>query len=243
MQIFYKIYSKYYKSPPSLCKLQIAILISLFTLFFVACSTQPQYVDSRDYTSFGLDNHDIDDKVQKIANSLLNSRTIKKQNTPKVLAIGEIDDSTNDSIDTEIIATELIKYLSDSEKFVVVNAGRDKKVEEMIRDVRKMRKDAEYNQYTTIEQGNLISPHYALTGKITERTKSVGENEIKEYMFVFKLTDLMRGAVRWVSTERISKKLAKSEVGDYENSKSKNYDYGKYLPDGYAPSYRHAELF
>lgn len=122
-------------------------------------------------------------------------------------------------------------------------AGRDKKVEEMIRDVRKMRKDAEYNQYTTIEQGNLISPHYALTGKITERTKSVGENEIKEYMFVFKLTDLMRGAVRWVSTERISKKLAKSEVGDYENSKSKNYDYGKYLPDGYAPSYSYTPSY
>lgn len=194
-------------------------------------------MDSRDYTSFGLDNHDIDDKVQKIAKSLLNSRTIKSQKEPKVLAIGAIDDETSDGIDTEIIATELIKHLSDSEKFLVVNAGRDKKVEEMIRDARNFRNDAEYNQYTTIEAGNLISPHYALTGKITERTKSVGEDEIKEYVFVFKLTDLTRGVVRWVGTERISKKLAKSEVENFQESKSYGTDYSKYLPDGYAPSY------
>lgn len=161
------------------------IIFISFAFFFIACSsTQPQYVDSRDYTSFGLDNHDVDDKVQKIAKSLLNSHTIKSQKEPKVLAIGAIDDETSDGIDTEIIATELIKHLSDSEKFLVVNAGRDKNVEEMIRDARKLRKDAEYNQYTTIEQGNLISPHYALTGKITEHTKSVGEDEIKEYVFI-----------------------------------------------------------
>lgn len=169
--------------------------------------------------------------MQKIAKSLLNSRTIKSQKEPKVLAIGAIDDNTSDGIDTEIIATELIKHLSDSEKFLVVNAGRDKKVEEMIRDARNLRKDAEYNQYTTIEQGNLISPNYALTGKITERTKSVGDDEIKEYVFVFKLTDLMRGAVRWVSTERISKKLAKSEVENFQESKSYNSSYS------YTPSY------
>lgn len=205
------------------------IIFISFALLFVACSSnQPQYVNSRDYTSFGLDNHDIDDKVQKIAKSLLNSRIIKSQKEPKVLAIGAIDDDTSDGIDTEIIATELIKHISDSEKFLVVNAGRDKKVEEMIRDARNLRKDAEYNQYTTIEQGNLISPNYALTGKIIERTKSVGEDEIKEYVFVFKLTDLMRGVVRWVGTERISKKLPKSEVvqtQSYTHSFTPSYSY------------------
>lgn len=39
---------------------------------------------------------------------------------------------------------------------------------------------------------------------------------------MFKLTDLTRGAVRWVSTERISKKLAKSEVSQ---SQSQSYTY------------------
>ena len=204
------------------------IICISFAFFFVACSSnQLQYVDSRDYTSFGLDNHDIDDKVQKIAKSLLNSRATKSQKKKKVLAIGEIDDKTSNGIDTEIIATELIKYLSDSDKFLVVNAGQDKKVEQMIRDARKMRNDAEYNQYTTIEQGNLISPHYALTGKITEQSKIVGEDEIKEYVLAFKLTDLMRGVVRWVGKEQISKKLPKSEVKNLEESKSPVEDKSK----------------
>lgn len=43
--------------------------------------------------------------------------------------------------------------------------------------------------------------------------------------------------MRWVSTERISKKLAKSEVKNFQESKSYGTDYSKYLPDGYAPSY------
>lgn len=169
--------------------------------------------------------------IEKQVDSLLSQRIIKNQNEPKILVIGAIDDKTSQNIDIEIVTTEIMKHLSNSGKFVIVNAGSNANIEKMIRNARKFRDDAEYNQYTTIEQGNLISPNYALTGKITERTKSVGDDEIKEYVFVFKLTDLMRGAVRWVSTERISKKLAKSEVENFQESKSYNSSYS------YTPSY------
>lgn len=188
----------------------------IFTLFFVACSVnQPQYVDSRDFVSFGLDNHDIGDILQKQVDSLLNHPSIKKQNEPKVLTIGAIENKTNDNIDIEIIANELTRHLSNSGKFVIVNAGRDKKIEQIIKDSRKLRQNAEYNQYTTIEQGNLIAPHYALTGKITQRIKQIGDDEINEYVFSFTLTDLQLGAVRWVDTKQISKKLPKKEVENF----------------------------
>lgn len=195
---------------------KIKVFSPILALFFIACGVnQPQYVDSRDFVSFGLDNHDIGDILQKQVDSLLNHQNIKKQNEPKVLTIGAIENETSENIDIEVIANELTRHLSNSGKFVIVNAGRDKKIEQIIKDSRKLRQNAEYNQYTTIEQGNLIAPHYALTGKITQRTKAIGDDEINEYVFSFTLTDLQLGAVRWVDTKQISKKLPKKEVANF----------------------------
>lgn len=196
---------------------------------FVACSSnQPQYVDSRDYTSFGLDNHDIGDMIEKQVDSLLSNPIIKNQNEPKILVIGEINDETSQDIDIEIVTTETMKHLSNSGKFRIVNAGSNANIEKSIRDTRKFRNDAEYNQYTTIEQGNLISPHYALTGKITEINKTIGDDEIKEYVFALILTDLKLGAVLWIDKQQIAKKLPKSEVSQtqsYTRSFTPSYSY------------------
>lgn len=204
------------------------ILIFIFALNFIACSTnQPQYVDSRDFVSFGLDNHDIGDIIKKQVDSLLKQKIIKNQSEAQILTIGAIDNESGESIDTEIIASELTRYLSNSEKFVVVNAGRDKKIEQILRDSRKMRENAEYNQYTTIEQGNLIAPSYALTGKITKKNRKILDDEINEYVFSFTLTDLKLGAVRWVGNEQIAKKLPKREVKNFSVAESRNVETNK----------------
>lgn len=204
-------------------------LSAIIALIFSACGdVQPQYVDdSQKIVSFGLDNHDIGDSIQKIANALLNSPRVKRLKEEKVLTIGAIDDETEEFIDTEIIANELTRYLSNSGKFVVVNAGRDKKIEQILKDSRKMRNNKEYNQYTTIEEGNLIAPHYALTGKITQRNKTIKSDEIVEYIFSFTLTDLSLGATRWAGSTKVSKILPKDKVGkfgeksDFDNSVTK----------------------
>ena len=87
--------------------------VIFLALFFIACGiNQPQYVDSRDFVSFGLDNHDIGDMLQKQVDSLLNHQNIKKQNEPKVLTIGAIENKTSENIDIEIIANELTRHLS-----------------------------------------------------------------------------------------------------------------------------------
>lgn len=204
-------------------------LFAIIALIFSACGdVQPQYVDdSQKIVSFGLDNHDIGDSIQKIANALLNSPQVKRLKEEKVLTIGAIDDETEEFIDTEIIANELTRYLSNSGKFVVVNAGRDKKIEQILKDSRQMRNNKEYNQYTTIEEGNLIAPHYALTGKITQRNKTIKSDEIVEYIFSFTLTDLSLGATQWAGNTKVSKILPKDKVGkfgkksDFDNSVTK----------------------
>lgn len=158
---------------------------------------------------------------------MLNSPRVKRLKEEKVLTIGAIDDETEEFIDTEIIANELTRYLSNSGKFVVVNAGRDKKIEQILKDSRKMRDNKEYNQYTTIEEGNLIAPHYALTGKVTQRNKTIKSDEIVEYIFSFTLTDLSLGTTHWAGSTKISKTLPKDKVekfgdkSDFDNSEMK----------------------
>ena len=177
-------------------------------------------MDSSEFVSFGLDNHDISNAIQKISDSLLNNAKVKRLKESKVLAIGAIDDESDMLIDTELIASELVRHLNDSNRFVVVNAGRDKKIAQMIQDSRKLRDNKEYNQYTTIEQGELIAPHYALTGKITQKNRTIKSDEIVEYAFIFTLTDLSRGATLWIGNAKVSKKLPKDEVGKFGGKNS-----------------------
>ena len=159
--------------------------------------------------------------TEKLIKSLLNSPTIKKQKTKKVLAIGRIENNTKQNIDIEIIANEIINLLNESGNFEVVNAGRNAKIEQLIRDSRKMREDKEYNPYGTIEEGELIPPHYGLTGKISQRNKKSGDDEIVEYVFSLTLTSLKSGKILWAKkTKPISKKLPKEEV-----AKSSSYNY------------------
>lgn len=168
--------------------------------------------------SFELDSHDTDDMTEKLIKSLLNSPIIKKQKTKKVLAIGEIENNTKQNIDIEMIVSEITNLLNESGKFEIVNAGQNAKIEQLIRDSRKMREDKEYNPYETIEEGELIPPHYGLTGKISQKNKTIGDDEIVEYVFSLTLTSLKSGKILWArKTKPISKKLPKEEVENFNN--------------------------
>lgn len=164
--------------------------------------------------------------LDDLMDSLLDHRAIKKQDAPKVIAIGEIDDSTYQNIDSEVLRNAIIKRLGESGKFVIVNAGYGKKIENAVRGVRKFRDDEEYDQYTTIEKGNLVAPRYALTGRITEARKRVGEDEIKEFVFSMNLNDLKTNSHIWADSKTRAKKLPKKEAEkitqkyDYDDGKS-----------------------
>lgn len=190
-----------------LWRIRIEALCVFVAFCLCACSqTKPQYIsDSRAYTSFGVDSHDIDDIVAKTAESLLESNFFKNLKEPKAIMITDIDNQTDSEIDTETIRNELLLHLVDNEKLIIINAINDTKHNQALQATRSLRQNEEYNQYTTIEKGNLISPHYYLTGKISQHNKIIGDDEIKEYSFVFTLTDLKIGAVRWINAERLSK--------------------------------------
>lgn len=83
-------------------------LIFLFAL--TSCASKPKYItDSSDYTSFGIDYHDIENMLDDNVKSFLGSDFVKNLEGKKVLAISDIENLTDDDIDTELLSRKFAR--------------------------------------------------------------------------------------------------------------------------------------
>lgn len=202
-------------------KLTQLLLLLLAGFAFISCASNAKYIkdkDSAKYTSYGIDYHDIEKMVDNNAKSLLKSDFIKdltlKSQDKKVLAISDIQNDTNENIDMELLSRKFVRKIRDSKKFILTNAisGNANSIDSMIRDSRELRNDEEFNQHTTQQKGNLISPNYSLSGKISQRVTRI-RNDIRiDYQFLLTLTDLKTGTVVWDNEEVIFKLIAQEEI-------------------------------
>lgn len=78
-------------------------------MYLSACSDKAaRYVnDSSDYTSFGIDLHDIDSVIANNTKSLLQSSYVKEMKSKKLLAISNIINQTHEDIDMEFVSRSL----------------------------------------------------------------------------------------------------------------------------------------
>ncbi|WP_084330318.1 penicillin-binding protein activator LpoB [Helicobacter macacae] len=196
----------------------------VFLFLLTSCASKPKYItDSSDYTSFGIDYHDIENMLDDNVKSFLGSDFVKNLEGKKVLVIANIENLTDDDIDIELLSRKFARQIRNSKKFVLTNAiaGSGSKKDKMIKDSRALRNDEEYDQYTTKEKGNLLSPDYSLAGKITQRTKNIGKKVRVDYQFLLVLTDLKTGVVLWDNEEIISKVIARDKLQEFDGMESK----------------------
>ncbi|MGX2982688.1 hypothetical protein [Helicobacter sp. 23-1045] len=222
----------------------------IFAFIFCACSSnQPQYVDSRDYISFGIDAHDIDDKITEITHSFLNSHFLKNIKEPKYqkdrlgVVVADIENHTDEDINTTLFRQKLVQKLINHKKFRILSSfeGRNKKIEKAIGDVRKLRDDSEYNQYTTIEKGNLDSPLYYLTGEISQTSKVIDDKKIVNYFFSFELINLQNGELVWSDTKTFSKESKNDESTSDESTSGSMDFYSANFPN--EPQYNYTQSY
>ena len=175
-----------------------------------------------------LEAQDIEQILQNQAKSLLGKNFVKKLKSKKIIAISEMQNNTNENIESFIIR---FKTLID-EKFVFTNAITNKDKESMIMDSRALRENEEYNQYTTKEKGSLLAPDYALRGRLSSTHKASGKKTKINIELALILTDLDSGIEVWSNTESISKILPTSEVHKYgigKQSPSKRITYNEWI--------------
>ena len=169
---------------------------------FIGCADKTEYVNlenSKEYTSTGLDYHDIQDAAQKSIDSLISSKYAKKidADKPKVLVISDVINDTMQHIDTAQLTRKITREMRNSGKFVLslaMGASEDS----MIHTARKARNNDEYNQYTTIEKGELIAPELSLSGKIIQKNTKISSGKQRiDYYFLLTLSDIKSGLVLW----------------------------------------------
>ncbi len=169
---------------------------------FIGCADKTEYVnlaDSKEYTSVGLDYHDIQDAAQKSIDSLISSKYTKKidADKPKVLVISAVINDTMQHIDTEQLTRKITREMRNSGKFVL-SLAMGESSDSMIHTARKARNNDEYNQYTTIEKGELIAPDLSLSGKIIQKNTKISSGKQRiDYYFLLTLSDIKSGLVLW----------------------------------------------
>lgn len=196
-------------------------LIALGLLGALQCMDarkSPQYItDSKDFSTIGIDRHDIEAVVEKTTRKLLGSSFVRELQGQKLLAIADLRNLTEEDIDVEFLSRKITRTLRKSKKFTLTNAiaGSGSSTDNLLTDSRKLTKDKRFNQYTTQEDGTLLAPDLSLSGKIIQRTKSVGDRVRVDYDFLFVLTDLKSGRVVWDDEENIAKAIDKSQVARF----------------------------
>lgn len=181
------------------------ILAFLIFIFLVGCSSKTEYIDlenSKEYTTTGLDYHDIANAADKSISSLLSSNYARKikSDKPKVLVISDVINDTMQMIDTEQLSRKITREMRNSGKFILTLSmgGSGTSKDSMIDVSREARNNNEFNQYTTIEKGELIAPELSLSGKIVQKNTRISSSKQRiDYYFLLTLVDLKSGLVLW----------------------------------------------
>ena len=177
----------------------------IICVIFIGCSTKTQYIEleqSKEYTTTGLDYHDIANAADQSVKSLLSSGYAKRLDSsrPKVLVISSVVNDTMQMIDTEQLTRKVTRDLRNSGKFILtLSISTDGGSKDPMIDIsRGARDNVEFNQYTTIEQGELIAPELSLSGRIVQKNARVSSSEQRiDYYFLLTLVDLKSGLVLW----------------------------------------------
>ncbi len=193
------------------------VTISLIGISIVACGGKVEYVDNQnsvEYTSVGIDYHDIESAVYKSVQSLLNSEYVLSLENKKILAISDVINDTMQEVDVRGLTTKIARAMRNSGKFELTNAisGSGGSTDNMIYNSRDLRNNDEFNQYTTIEKGTLVAPNLSLSGVIVQKNTKVGKKQRVDYSFTLTLTDLKTGIVKWDENTHIIKVAPNSKV-------------------------------
>lgn len=180
---------------------------------FVGCANNA--LDSNFVPNY-LDSDDIDNNANKIAQEFLKSSFLKWLPLPKkpddrARIMICVNDATNEKEFGEYFTNRLKEELFNGNigtKLRILNipcTDSPDYILDMLNSIRGHRNNDEFNQYTTIEKGELISAEYILGGKITQRSRIIGDEVIDNFRFSFSLVSLKTGETLWIKNTQLNK--------------------------------------
>jgi len=163
-------------------------------------------------TSLGLDYEDFERASLKLVDSMLRSPYLNRmyqqnRGKPLVLMISDFTDDTTQDIDIDQLVKRIRIELLNSGKFIVTTALRAGGAEDKATyELRKLRKNREFNQKTIAKRGTIVAPDLSLSGKIIERVSMLPNGKQRvDYYIQMTLTDVTSGLAFWEGEEVVSK--------------------------------------
>ena len=168
------------------------------------CTTPTTRIDLRNDRGpmvAGLDYSDVQLAASQLVQSLLRSgRLDRGDGQMYVMTVGRVKNDTMQRFDTDILTSYITEELMNSGKVMVTSAmaaGADNR-DEMVNAVRSVRGNAEFNQSTVAQAGQLVAPTHSVYGKIIQRELRMdnGDKQI-EYYFQLRIVELATGLQWW----------------------------------------------
>lgn len=188
---------------------KLCIAATLAVLFIGCGGKSVSYVDSssREYASKELDNADLEISAKKLVDNFLETYGAKADGS-EVLEVGEVINDTMQEFDVEHLTEMIVTELQNANKYQITSfsAGSGGRVSAR-KDLHKnARDDEEIDQRYVAEKGNQRVADLTLEGKISERvTKLNNKTEKRDYVLMFRLTNLHTGLRVWSKQEPITK--------------------------------------
>ncbi len=189
-----------------------AVLMAAAITLMTGCADKTERIDINNDEGaqvMGLDYRDFNQAAADAVQSMLKSGALDKKSGDRyVLAISRITNDTMQHIDTDQLIKKIRIELLRSGKVVVTTAvGIDGAEDKMAKEARKLREDAEFNQRTVQEEGQLIAPDMSLSGKIIQRNVKMDDGKQQvEYYFMLSLTEIKTGLAWWEGETVIGKR-------------------------------------
>ena len=117
-----------------------------------------------------------------------------------VMTVGRVKNDTMQRFDTDILTSYITEDLMNNNKVMVTSAmaaGADNR-DEMVNAARSVRGNAEFNQATVAQAGQLVAPTHSVYGKVIQREIRMdnGDKQI-EYYFQLRIVELATGLQWW----------------------------------------------
>ena len=188
-----------------------------FAALIAGCTTPTTRIDLRNDRGpqvAGLDYRDVQYAANEMLQSLFRSgRLDRGDGQMYVMTVGKVKNDTMQRFDTDILTSHITEELMNSGKVMVTSAmaaSADNR-DEMVNAVRSVRGDAEFNQNTVVNAGQLVAPTHSVYGKIIQREVRMdnGDKQI-EYYFQLRIVELATGLQWWQKQVPIVKRTGAS---------------------------------
>ena len=191
----------------------MGLALAAVAAFVAGCRTPTTIVDTINDAGpqvAGLDYRNVQLAANQLLQSLYRSgRLDRGDNQMYVMTVGKVKNDTMQRFDTDILTSYITQELMNSGKVMVTSAmaaGADNR-DEMVNGVRSVRGNAEFNQATVPQTGQLVAPTHSVYGKIIQREIPMdnGDKQV-EYYFQMRIDELATGLQWWQNQARIVKR-------------------------------------